>query len=369
MERVDCIVVGAGVVGLAVARELQMRGRSTFVLERESSFGRGTSSRNSEVIHAGIYYTPGSLKARLCVQGRHLLYDYVQRHGVAHSRIGKLIVAVDANDESKLQGYAQRAAANGVDDLRWIGREELRSLEPEVRGIAALLSPSTGIVDSHGLMAQLLNDLSVAGGEVVYRCNVTGLRRAGSGVAVDLPDGDSIQARYVINAAGLQAPDLARELVSDALKLPPRNAFCKGHYYQLTGRAPFQRLIYPVAVPGGLGVHVTLDLRQQARFGPDVRWVDAEDYDFDDSQRAAFVQAIQRYYPGLDPERLSPAYTGIRPKVVGPGDADGDFCIDCQRIGGDAAIVHLLGIESPGLTSSLAIARMVADALAISPSN
>lgn len=363
MERVDCIVAGGGVIGLAVGRRMARAGLETIVLEREALPGSHTSSRNSEVVHSGIYYAPGSLKARLCVQGRGQLYEYCAARGVAHRRCGKLIVAVDEAECGTLRGYAQTAARNGVTDLEWRSAAEVAALEPEIRCAAALWSPSTGILDSHGYMAALAADLQAAGGLVACRADVLGgtlgsdlhrLRVRQGGAELEFA------APCVVNAAGFGAQLLARRLAGlDAGTIPPR-FLAKGNYFTLRGRAPFRHLVYPVASDAGLGIHVTLDLAGAARFGPDVEWVDDVDYAADPARRDAFVAAIRRYYPGLDAGRLKPGYAGIRPKIAGPGDAAADFVIQGSGQHGWAGLVNLYGIESPGLTASLAIADEVA---------
>lgn len=353
-EAVDCVVIGAGVVGLACARALTRRGREVLVLERHLAIGTETSSRNSEVIHAGIYYPAGSNKARLCVAGKHALYTFCAEHGVGHRRCGKVIVAGSDGQRPRLEALAAQARANGVGDLRWLGRRELAELEPEVEGVAALLSPSTGIVDSHGFMLALQGELEAGGGVIAFATEVLGLAAEGGRVRLETAE-LTLSARWVINAAGLSAPALAALLDPAA----PEGRYAVGHYYSYSGRSPFQRLVYPMPEDGGLGVHVTLDLAGQARFGPDVRWQPAPDYRFDDSRYGDFVNAIRSYYPGLDEARLQPGYTGVRPKISGPGEPAADFRIDgpeCHRIAG---LVNLLGIESPGLTSALAIAEDV----------
>lgn len=363
---VDAIVIGAGVVGIAVARALQLAGRAVVLAEREARFGMGTSSRNSEVIHAGIYYSPGSLKARLCVEGRGLLYDYCRQRNVVHRRTGKLIVAVTDGEATKLEDYHRTADANGAGTLESLDGRQVQALEPAVRGVAGLLSPETGIIDSHGLMAALLADFEGAGGFYAPRTTIRSDEVQGDGaflLILDDADETRLRARTLVNAAGLHAPDLARSLAGFPAHLTPDAHYAIGHYFQLTGRSPFNRLVYPVAQPGGLGVHVTLDLAGTAQFGPDVRWIDRIDYRFDESRKPAFVEAIRRYYPALDPDRLEPAYTGIRPKIVGPGEPDADFLIQGRQAHGIPGLVNLFGIESPGLTASLAIARHVTEML------
>ena len=364
-EAVDTVVVGAGVVGLAVARALQLAGREVWLLEQAGTFGTATSSRNSEVIHAGIYYPAGSLKARWCVRGKALLYDYCARRGVPHRAIGKLIVAAEPQDEAALEGYLRSARANGVHDLEPIAAARLARLEPEVRGCMALHSPSTGIVDSHAYMLALLADFERAGGQFVPAAAVRGGHVVAGGLELDLddPGRTRVRARAVVNSAGLQAPALAERIDGLPPGCVPRPRYAVGHYYGLAGRHPFNHLIYPVAEPGGLGVHVTIDLAGQVRFGPDVRWREGIDYRFDDSRRADFAAAIRRYYPALRDEALLPGFTGIRPKLAGPGEPEADFVLQHEAVHGVPGLVNLFGIESPGLTASLALAEAVAERL------
>lgn len=364
-ERLDCVVIGAGVIGLAVARALALMGREVVVLERATSFGTETSSRNSEVIHAGIYYPQGSLKARFCVAGKHALYAYCAERGVPHKRTGKLIVAAREDQLAKLEGYKAAAAANGVSDLTWIDAAQLKRMEPAVAGVRALLSPSTGIIDSHNFMLTLLGDLENAGGTAVFRSPVTGGRVTEDGIELAVGGGGAtaVVARTVVNAAGLWAQELLGTIAGfPAAQIPARH-IAIGHYFTLSGKSPFSRLVYPVAEEGGLGVHVTLDMGGQARFGPDVTWIETLDYSFDASRKDRFVEAIRRYYPGLDEARLQPGYTGIRPKLAGKGMGDSDFRIDGPRDHGVPGLINLFGIESPGLTASLAIAEHVAEML------
>jgi L-2-hydroxyglutarate oxidase LhgO len=369
MERVDALVIGAGVVGLAIGRALAQRGLETIVLERADAIGTETSARNSEVIHAGIYYPTGSLKAQLCVQGREALYDFCESHGVAHRRCGKLIVASGAEQVARLSRIEAQAASNGVLDLRRLDGIEARRLEPALRADAALLSPSTGIVDSHGLMLALQGDMEAAGGSVALRSPLEALqcRSDGQEAHVARVGGDAameIEARIVVNAAGLWAPDVAKRFDGlDALNVPTAR-YAKGHYFSLTGRAPFSRLVYPVPPEGGLGVHLTLDLAGQARFGPDVEWILPAspahiDYRVDERRASAFEEDIRAYWPDLPDGALAPAYSGVRPKLSGPGEAAADFVIQGPDVHGIAGLVNCFGIESPGLTSCLAIADEV----------
>jgi L-2-hydroxyglutarate oxidase LhgO len=376
MPQVDCIVIGAGVIGLAVARRFALAGVETLVLEREATHGSHTSSRNSEVVHAGLYYEPGSLKALLCVRGREQLYRYCGEHGVAHRRCGKLIVATSDAECSQLQRYLETARCNGVTDLRWLAAQEVAALEPSVRCDAALWSPSTGIVSSHELMQALLGDLESHGGALVRRAEVIGAS-LGHGlhrVVVRQQGAHSeLTARRLVNAAGLDAQGVAHGFAGLEPGTIPAGHLAKGHYFTLQGRAPFRHLVYPVAGGAGLGIHVTLDLAGGARFGPDVEWVTTIDYVVDASRRDAFAAAIRRYYPALDAARLQPGYAGIRPKLAGPGEPAADFCIQGPERHGIEGLVNLYGIESPGLTAALAMADEVAarldiaDARAIRP--
>lgn len=363
-DTVDCLVIGAGVVGLAVARACAQSGLETLLVESEQAIGTGTSSRNSEVIHAGIYYPQGSLKAHLCVAGRRALYDYCASHGVAHRRCGKLIVATHDQQADRLQQIAAAAAANGVDDLRLLDRRQAQAREPALQCIAALESPSTGIIDSHGLMLALQGDLEHAGGLLALRSPVVG------GAVLSAPDtgillrvgGDEpseIIARRVINCAGLHAQAVSAGIQGIPTDTILAGRYAKGNYYALSGKAPFSRLIYPVPEPGGLGVHLTLDLGGQARFGPDVEWIDAIDYHVDPGRADGFYAAIRRYWPDLPDNALHPSYAGIRPKLVMSDGQDADFVIQDARTHGIPGLVNLYGIESPGLTSCLAIAQAV----------
>ena len=353
-ETADLVVIGAGVIGLACARALALAGRDVVVVERHSLIGSETSSRNSEVIHAGIYYPPGSAKAGLCVAGKALLYDYCAERGIPHRRCGKIIVASREDQLTVLRGYQALARRNGVGSLRWLSRADVAALEPAVEAEAGVLSESTGIIDSHAYMLALQGDFESAGGMIAFGTEVGGLTRTERGIRVHTP-GLTLDARWVINAAGLSAPQAAAWLVPDA----PGAWYARGRYYVYEGVAPFSRLVYPVAEAAGLGVHLTLDLGGQARFGPDVTWIDTISYDFDDSSREYFESAIRRYFPALDSARLHPGYTGIRPKISGPSEPAADFRIDAPAEHGVPGLVNLLGIESPGLTASLAIGDLV----------
>lgn len=363
-EAVDCVVVGAGVVGLAVARALALQGREVMVLEAADAIGTGTSSRNSEVIHAGLYYPAGSLKARLCVQGREMLYAYCAERGVPHRRCGKLIVATAADQIPALQGVEARARANGVTDLQWLDAAEAQALEPALQCVAALHSPSTGIIDSHALMLALQGDLEHAGGLVALNSPLAQAHCTAEGIHLQAADGTQLLARSVVNAAGLAAPDLARRFEGLNPRHVPTPYYAKGNYFTLAGRAPFSRLIYPAPEAAGLGVHLTLDLGGQARFGPDVQWVDdPADLQVDPARGDAFYAEVRKYWPGLADSALLPGYAGMRPKITAPGEAAADFVVQGPAAHGVPGLVNLFGIESPGLTSSLAIAAHVATLL------
>ena len=364
MDKVDCIVIGAGVVGLAVARALVLKGREVMVLEAASAIGTGTSSRNSEVIHAGIYYTRGSLKAQLCVQGKQLLYDYCAQRGIGHSRCGKLIVATHESQVAQLQSIISKAAANGVHDLVLLDREQALAMEPQLECVAAVHSPSTGIVDSHALMLSLQGDIENAGGFVVLNTAVDQLIRAQAAIEVIATDGTGLAANTVVNAAGLNAPQVASRIKGLDPKHVPVTFWAKGNYFTLSGKSPFSRLIYPVPEAAGLGVHLTIDLGGQAKFGPDVEWVDSpDDLLVDPSRSDAFYAEVRKYWPGLKDGALQAGYAGIRPKLHGPGEAAGDFVIQGESTHGIPGLVNLFGIESPGLTSSLAIGEVVSQML------
>ena len=364
MERVDSIVIGAGVVGLALARHLALTGREVVVLEAEDRIGTGISSRNSEVIHAGIYYPAGSLKARLCLAGNRALYAYCQAHGVNHRRCGKLIVAADETQLESLCQIRSRAEGNGVKDLQWLDAVEARGMEPGLRCAAALLSPSTGIVDSHGLMRALRLEAETHGATVVLKSPVLRGRSTPDGLEIEIGGEEpmTLLAQRVFNAAGLGAIALAHAFEGArpaTLPALPRR-FAKGNYFGLSGTAPFSRLIYPIPSDGGLGVHLTLDLGGQARFGPDVEWIDGEHYDVDPQRAQVFYAEVRKYWPGLPDDTLQPAYAGIRPKLHGPEEVPPDFLIQREDAHGLPGLVNLLGIESPGLTACLALAQEVA---------
>lgn len=358
VEALDAVVVGAGIVGAAVARALALAGREVTLLEAEDHPGQHASSRNSEVIHAGIYYPPGSLKARTCIAGRDALYRYCSERGIAHRRIGKVLLAVHEAEVPELMRLEQNARTCGVDDLRRLDPAGLRALEPEVEACAALLSPSTGIVDSHGLLESLLADLQRSGGTLVCRTRVNGGSVGGAQPVLELDTRERLRCRLLVNCAGAQAPALAHALGVAQSLLPPAY-FVRGQWFALQGRSPFGRLVYPLPEPGGLGIHVTLDLGGTVRFGPDVQWADGLDYRFDADRDALFRRAIARYYPGIAQRLLQPAHCGIRARISGPGEPVRDFRIDGPREHGIPGLVNLFGIESPGLTAALALADRV----------
>jgi L-2-hydroxyglutarate oxidase LhgO len=360
-EKIDTVVIGAGVVGLAIARAFALAGREVVVLEREGAIGTGTSSRNSEVIHAGIYYPSGSLKAKLCVAGRHALYPYLEGRGVAHRRCGKLIVATDGGQIAGLEKLHAQARANGAADLRMLEASEARALEPQLSCVAALQSPSTGIIDSHAYMLALRGDAEDHGAAIAFRSPVLAGRVSADGIEIDVGGAEPMQltARTVVNSAGLYAQDVARSLEGFPPEHIPPTYYCKGNYFSLSGRSPFSRLVYPAPESAGLGVHLTLDMAGQARFGPDVEWIERIDYDVDPERSSVFYDAIRRYWPGLRDGSLQPAYCGIRPKIQSRTQPSRDFLIEGPRDHGIAGLVNLFGVESPGLTASLAIAEHV----------
>ncbi|ATE64056.1 NAD(P)/FAD-dependent oxidoreductase [Rhizorhabdus dicambivorans] len=363
MSRFDAIVIGAGVIGLAIARSLARAGRAVLILEREGAIGTGISSRNSGVIHAGLYYPPGSWKARLCREGRGLLYAYCEERQVAYRRCGKLVVARNDAERPALEAIVARAGAAGGGDLLWLDGADARRIEPALDCASALLSPSSGIVDAHGLMLALLGEAEDHGAMLARLAPVDRVDRA-AGAWLVHAGGERVAAPLLVNAAGLDAQAVAGTIEGLNRAAIPPCFLAKGHYFSYAGRVPFDRLIYPVPVPGGLGTHLTLDLAGQARFGPDVEWIDAVDWAVDPGRKDRFVAAASRLWPGLDPDRLQPGYAGIRPKLVGPGDADADFRIDGEAEHGMPGLVNLFGIESPGLTASLAIGDEVAAMLA-----
>jgi len=367
MEKLDAVVIGAGVVGLAVARALAMAGREVVILEAEDAIGTHTSSRNSEVIHAGIYYPKGSLKAKACVEGRELLYEYCATHDVPHRRCGKLIVATHEGQVGELEKIESRAIGNGVADLTWLSVDQVRAMEPEVSCVAAMHSPSTGIIDSHALMLAYLGDAERHGAMLALKSRLLKARILPGKFELQVDGADPVACSVLVNSAGLRAPSVARAMQGFDGKLVPRELYAKGNYYSLARRSPFSRLVYPVPEPGGLGVHVTIDLAGQARFGPDVEWIERigqeNDYAVDPGRAERFYAAIRRYWPGLPDGALLPGYSGIRPKTAGPGEPAPDFQVQGPAAHGVPGLAHLFGIESPGLTSSLALARLVAEQL------
>ncbi len=362
---IDAVVIGAGVVGLAVARALSERHPEILILEKEDSFGQATSSRNSEVIHAGLYHAPGTLKARLCVEGREKLYRYCVARGIGHRKCGKLIVASDAEQSVELERIRARGMANGVRGLAILTEAEARSLEPALRCVAALHSPVTGIVDSHGLMLALLGEAESRGARLVCRAAVTRLAREDGVWRVETSAGEEpVRARFVVNAAGLGAQAVAWATEGFPPREIPELFYAKGNYFSLAASAPFSRLIYPVPERAGAGIHFTLDLAGRARFGPDVQWVDDIDYHVAPARLDAFLASIRRYWPAVREEWLSPAYAGIRPKLAGPTEGGRDFAILGPEAHGLSGLVSLFGMESPGLTSAIAIGDYVAERLA-----
>lgn len=372
-ERVECVVVGAGVIGLAIARELAVRGHEVIVLEKEDAVGTEISSRNSEVIHAGIYYPQDSLKARLCVEGKHRLYEYCANHGVPHQRLGKLIVAVTEEELEGLEGVRSAAHRNGVSDVDHLTLDAVRELEPEVRCAGALLSPSTGIVDSHSLMLALQGDAEERGAMIAFLSRLKEVEISSDGFELVIEYGETrsppetlkLQCNMLVNAAGLGAQNVASRISGIAAGDIPPLHLARGCYFTMTGRSPFRHLIYPMPDRASLGVHVTLDIGGHTRFGPDVEWIDSIDYDVDPSRGTAFYAAVRRYYPALRDGSLQPGYSGIRPKIQAPGEPAADFVIDGSDNHGIRGLVNLFGIESPGLTASLAIADHVGKLLEI----
>lgn len=376
MEHVDCVVIGAGVIGLACARALAQAGRSVVIVEREKACGTGISARNSEVVHAGLYYPTGSRKAQWCVRGARMLYDYCAQRGIAHRRCGKLLVATRPDDEAALEALRLQGLANGVEALSWLTVAQVRSLEPALQCVAALWSPASGIVDSHGLMSALRMDAEAAGAVLALASELVGAWRDGDGWRVTVrtvgaaagsgADDFDLHAHWVVNAASLDAQAVAASMEGFPAEAIPSRRLAKGHYFSLRGRAPFSRLIYPMPVDGGLGIHLTLDLAGQARFGPDVEWLAPElsagplDYRVDERRVEAYTREVRRYWPALPDGALVPAYSGIRPKLSGPGEPAVDFRLVGPAEHGCAGVVQLFGIESPGLTASMAIGERVA---------
>ena len=368
MEQVDCVVVGAGVIGLAVAREMALQGRETILLERESAFGTVSSARNSEVIHAGIYYPKDSLKAKLCVEGNRLLYEYCRSHQVSTQPYGKLIVAADETQINDLQAILYKAQNNGVPEIKMISGDEAKGLEPNLKCVAAILSSTTGIVDSHGYMLSLLGGFEDAGGMVAYQSPLISAKPIGNnaegGYELEIggADGMHIQTKLLINCAGMSAPAIAQKIEGLKQEQIPKAYFAKGNYFSLSGKSPFSHLIYPIPEPGGLGVHLTLDMGGQAKFGPDVEWLDIDaeeqiDYTVDPKRSEGFYEAVRRYWPDLKDNSLQPDYSGVRAKIVPPNSPAGDFCFNGPQDHGLQRLFNLYGFESPGLTSSLAIAK------------
>jgi L-2-hydroxyglutarate oxidase LhgO len=364
-EALDAVVAGGGVIGLAVARALALAGREVLLLEAEPALGTHASSRNSEVVHAGIYYAPGSLKAKLCVAGKQALYAYCEEHGVPYALPGKLVVATSEGEIPELERLEAQAEANGVRDLVWLDGAGVRALEPELTATRALWSPSTGIVDSHALMASLKRDAVANGAAIVLATPVLGGRLETSGFVLELGGAEpaSIRCKAFVNAAGLSATALSRALVGMPAASIPRQYFAKGQYFALASASPFRHLVYPVPEPGGLGVHVTLDLAGAARFGPDVTWTDSVDYGFDETRAAAFYAAVRRYYPALPDGMLVPGHAGVRTKLVPPGAPPGDFVVSDFNAHGVPGLVALYGLESPGLTACLALGERVCASL------
>ena len=367
MEQVDCVVIGAGVVGLAVAREMALQGRETILLERENAFGTVSSARNSEVIHAGIYYPKDSLKAKLCVAGNRLLYEYCRSHQVATQPYGKLIVATDENQIDALQAILYKAQNNGVPEIKLISGDKAKQLEPKLSCSAAILSASTGIVDSHAFMLSLLGSFEDAGGMIAYQSPLMSARPIGSGaqggfeLEIGGPDGMKLHTKLLMNCAGMSAPAVAQQIEGLDPEQIPKAYFAKGNYFSLSGKSPFTHLIYPIPEPGGLGVHLTLDMGGQAKFGPDVEWleIDAEeqiDYTVNPKRGDGFYEAVRRYWPDLKDNSLQPDYSGVRAKIVPPSSPAGDFCFNTPQDHGLQGLYNLYGFESPGLTSSIAIA-------------
>jgi L-2-hydroxyglutarate oxidase LhgO len=367
MEKLDVFVVGAGAVGLAVARALALAGREVIVLEREKAIGQGVSSRNSEVIHGGLYYPTGSLKAKLCVRGKELLYPYLAAYGVGHLHCGKWVVASDEGELDYLKKLEKQAALNGV-PTEWLDGKRAMTIEPELRCVAALSSPTTGLMDSHGYMLGLQGDLENAGGMVALDTAVLGVNVTPEGLLVQTRtssgEESEVLAKTLVNSASLHACELARSIAGLDAKFIPKEYFAKGSYFSLTGKAPFSRLIYPIPGAASLGTHYTLDLGGQGRFGPDIEWLAIEqaeqiNYAVDPKRGDSFYESVRKYWPALADGALAPSYSGVRPKIHGSGEPMPDFLIQGPATHGIRGLVNLFGIESPGLTSSMAIAEHV----------
>jgi len=361
VNTVECVVIGAGVIGLAISRALAMQGREVVILESEDAIGTITSSRNSEVIHAGIYYPEGSLKAKLCVRGKELLYSYCPKYGISHKRCGKLIVATNKSQISTLDELKKNAWINGVEDMLWLNKAQVNEIEPEINSIGALLSPSTGVIDTHALMLAYLGEAEEHGAMVAYNTPVIGGTIDNNTIKLHVggKEPTSLTCKYVFNAAGLEAQKIARSIEGFPSEHIPPTYYAKGNYFILIGKSPFKHLIYPVPDSAGLGIHLTLDLAGQARFGPDVEWIETIDYNVDSSRSALFYSAIRKYWPGIPNGSLLPGYSGVRPKLSSVGTVPSDFVIAGPDSHGVQGLVNLFGIESPGITASMAIAEEV----------
>lgn len=359
MQQSDVIIIGAGVIGLAVARACALEGRSVTILEAEADFGTQTSAKGSHVIHSGIYYAPNSLKAKFCVAGRELLYAYCDRTKVRYKKTGKLIVATSEEEIKTLKDLHARALQNGVTDIAWLTKDEAHALEPEVHCVSALWSPSTGIIDGRGLLVSMLSDIKKLGGQLLLNSPVVSGKITPDGISLITPNAE-FTGTVVVNAAGLKAQNVARAIEGMPEHHIPPSYFAKGHYYRLTTPSPFTHLVYPVPIPGGLGVHATLNLKGEVKFGPDVAWINDIDYSFDASRERSFYTAIRRYYPSLPDNSLIQGNTGIRPKTVPAGSPEQDFIIQNEKQHGVKGLINLFGIESPGFTSALAIGEEVA---------
>jgi L-2-hydroxyglutarate oxidase LhgO len=365
IEKIDTIIVGAGVVGLAIAREMALAGNEVIVLEAKNAIGTEISARNSEVIHAGIYYPAGTLKAKLCRPGRNAIYEYCETHAIAHHRVGKLIVATSLNELKYLHKIQGNAEANGVEDLQLLNSNEARAMEPALECAGALFSPSTGIIDSHSYMLALQGDAETLGAVIALSSPMEGGTLSDKGITIHIGGAEplSLKCRHFINAAGLKAQAVASKIEGFPVEHIPPLYYAKGNYFTLSGKSPFQKMIYPVPVKAGLGIHSTIDLAGQTKFGPDVQWIDSPNYTVDISRTDDFYRAIRRYWPELSDNLLQPGYVGVRPKLVPQGAPPGDWDIKGPELHGIKGIINLFGIESPGLTSSLAIAKYVSELL------